>query len=120
MSGTKEVLDIFVNIDGVVAACFVGRDGFLLESSARTNIDPEMVAAIAATGFGAAESMGRQLGKGGLSMCLMEYESGPVMICPAGSDGAAVIVAEKNANVGMIRLQLKRQVSVLESTLVAV
>ena len=120
MTSMKEILDLFVRIDGVTAACLVGRDGFLLESSSRNNIDAEMVAAIAANGFGAAESMGRQLGKGGLNMSMIEYESGPIMLSPAGSEGFVVIVAESNANLGMIRLQLKRQIAELVTSVALV
>lgn len=120
MASMKEILDLFVRIDGVTAACLVGRDGFLLESSSRSNIDAEMVAAIAANGFGSSESMGRQLGKGGLNMSMIEYESGPILLSPAGSEGFVVIVAESNANLGMIRLQLKRQMAELVTSVALV
>lgn len=119
MAGTKEILNMFTSLEGVRASCLVGRDGFLLDSDARQDIDPEMIGAIAATGFGSSDSMGRQLGKGSMVMTLIEYESGPVLLSPVGEDGFVVIVADKAANFGMIRLSLKKHASELAARLAA-
>jgi hypothetical protein len=111
MSSLKEVLAELTNVPGVNTACLVGRDGFLLDSIAIAGIDTEMIGAIASSGFGASESMGNQLGKGGMSMSMIEYANGPVMLSPVGQDAFLVIVAEKEANLGMIRLKIKKHTS---------
>lgn len=108
MSSLKDLLSEFTNIPGVNTACLVGRDGFLLDSIAMSGIDTEMIGAIASSGFGASESMGKQLGKGGLSMSMIEFANGPVMLAPVGDDAFLVIVADKDANLGMIRLKIKK------------
>lgn len=108
MADLKDVLTEFTNIPGVNTACLVGRDGFLLDSIAISGIDTEMIGAIASSGFGASESMGTQLGKGALSMSMIEYKDGPVMLSPVGTDAFLVVVAEKDANLGMIRLKIKK------------
>ncbi len=111
MADLKDVLTEFTNIPGVNTACLVGRDGFLLDSIAIAGIDTEMIGAIASSGFGASESMGTQLGKGALSMSMIEYNEGPVMLSPVGADAFLVVVAEKDANLGMIRLKIKKHTS---------
>jgi predicted regulator of Ras-like GTPase activity (Roadblock/LC7/MglB family)/CheY-like chemotaxis protein len=108
MADLKTVLAEFTNIPGVNTACLVGRDGFLLDSIAMAGIDTEMIGAIASSGFGASESMGNQLGKGALSMSMIEFKEGPVMLSPIGEDAFLVVVAEKDANLGMIRLKIKK------------
>jgi predicted regulator of Ras-like GTPase activity (Roadblock/LC7/MglB family) len=108
MAELKDVLTEFTNIPGVNTACLVGRDGFLLDSIAISGIDTEMIGAIASSGFGASEAMGTQLGKGQLSMSMIEYDGGPVMLSPVGEDAFLVVVAEKDANLGMIRLKIKK------------
>jgi predicted regulator of Ras-like GTPase activity (Roadblock/LC7/MglB family)/ActR/RegA family two-component response regulator len=108
MANAKEILNDFAKLQGVDAVCLVGRDGFLLDSIARTGIDTEMIGAIASSGFGASESMGRQLGKGLMSISMIEFEKGPVMFSPVGDDAFLVIVAVKDSNLGMIRLKLKK------------
>lgn len=116
MAELKDVLTEFTNIPGVNTACLVGRDGFLLDSIAIAGIDTEMIGAIASSGFGSSEAMGNQLGKGHLSMSMIEYENGPVMLSPIGADAFLVIVADKEANLGMIRLKIKKHTSEIEQT----
>jgi predicted regulator of Ras-like GTPase activity (Roadblock/LC7/MglB family) len=116
MSSLKDVLSEFTNIPGVNTACLVGRDGFLLDSIAISGIDTEMIGAIASSGFGASESMGKQLGKGVMSMSMIEYGNGPVMLSPVGDDAFLVIVADKDANLGMIRLKIKKHASHIAET----
>jgi predicted regulator of Ras-like GTPase activity (Roadblock/LC7/MglB family)/ActR/RegA family two-component response regulator len=108
MASLKEILKEFTKLQGVNAVCLVGRDGFLLDSIAHTGIDTEMIGAIASSGFGASESMGRQLGKGAMAMSMIEFENGPVMFSPVGDDAFIVVIADKDSNLGMVRLKLKK------------
>lgn len=108
MTEIQNILAEFTNIDGVHTACLVGRDGFLLDSIARTGIDAEMIGAIASSGFGSAESMGTQLGQGNLNMTMFEFGNGPVMFAPVGEDAFLVIVADQDTNLGWIRIAIKK------------
>lgn len=108
MTDIQRILAEFTNIEGVHTACLVGRDGFLLDSLARAGIDAEMIGAIASSGFGSAESMGNQLGQGDLNMTMFEYGNGPVMFAPVGSEAFLVIVADKDTNLGWIRIAIKK------------
>jgi predicted regulator of Ras-like GTPase activity (Roadblock/LC7/MglB family)/DNA-binding response OmpR family regulator len=114
MTNIQKILAEFTNIEGVHTACLVGRDGFLLDSIARSGIDAEMIGAIASSGFGSAESMGNQLGQGDLNMTMLEYTDGPVMFAPVGSEAFLVIVADKDTNLGWIRLTIKKNSKVIE------
>ncbi len=108
MATLKDLLNEFAKLQGVTTVCLVGRDGFLLDSIATTGIDTEMIGAIASSGFGASESMGKQLGKGTLSLTMIEFENGPVLFAPVGEDAFIVIIAERDSNLGMVRLKLKK------------
>lgn len=114
MTDIKKILAEFTNIDGVHTACLVGRDGFLLDNIARSGIDAEMIGAIASSGFGSAESMGNQLGQGDLNLTMLEYTDGPVMFAPVGSEAFLVIVADKDTNLGWIRLTIKKNSKIIE------
>ncbi len=116
MDELKQLLTEFTNLNGVNTACLVGRDGFLLESIALSGVDTEMIGAIASSGFGASEAMGNQLQKGGMSMTMVEYENGPVMLSPVGDEAFLVIIADRDANLGMIRLKIKKHVRAIEET----
>ena len=108
MAQTKEILNELAKLQGVDAVCLVARDGFLLDSIARTGTDTEMIAAIASSGFGASEAMGRQIEKGAMIISMIEFEKGPVMFSPIGDDAFLVIIAGKDGNLGMIRLKIKK------------
>ena len=108
MATTREILSELAKLESIEAVCLVARDGFLLDSIARKGIDREMIGAIASSGFGASDSMGRQLEKGAVQISMIEFEKGPVMLAPIGADAFLVIVADKDANLGMIRLKLKK------------
>jgi predicted regulator of Ras-like GTPase activity (Roadblock/LC7/MglB family)/ActR/RegA family two-component response regulator len=108
MTNIQKILAEFTNIEGVHTACLVGRDGFLLDSLARAGIDTEMIGAIASSGFGSAESMGTQLGQGDLQMTMLEYNNGPVMFAPVGTEAFLVIVADQDTNLGWIRIAIKK------------
>ncbi|WP_457575603.1 response regulator [Desulfomarina sp.] len=108
MTEIQEILAEFTNIEGVHTACLVGRDGFLLDSLARAGIDAEMIGAIASSGFGSAESMGNQLGQGDLQMTMFEFENGPVLFAPVGSEAFLVIVADQETNLGWIRISIRK------------
>ncbi|HET8541008.1 MAG TPA: response regulator [Anaeromyxobacter sp.] len=119
MASIRSILQEFTKLQGVTAVCLVGRDGFLLDSLAGRGIDTEMIGAIASNGYGAAESMGRQLGKGAMVMTMSEFERGPVMSSPVGEDSLIVIIAEKDANLGMIRMKLKKELLALATATAA-
>jgi len=114
MTNIQKILEEFTNIEGVHTACLVGRDGFLLDNIARAGIDAEMIGAIASSGFGSAESMGNQLGQGELNLTMLEYTDGPVMFAPVGTEAFLVIVADKDTNLGWIRLTIKKNSKVIE------
>jgi len=116
MNGVKKLLSEFTNLPGVNTACLVGRDGFLLDSIAIAGTDTEMIGAIASGGFGASESMGNQLEKGQLTMTMIEYKNGPVMLSPIGREAFLVVVADQEANLGMIRLKIKKHAKEIEES----
>jgi len=108
MANTREILGELAKMQSIEAVCLVARDGFLLDSIARSGIDKEMIGAIASSGFGSSVSMGAQLDKGAMQISMIEFEKGPVLLAPIGDDAFLVIVADKEANLGMIRLKLKK------------
>ncbi len=108
MEDTKEILSVFTRLDGVNAVCLVGRDGFLVNSIVKKGVDAEMIGAIASGGFGASESMGTQLEKGNLTMTMLEFNEGPIMLAPVGEDTFLVVAADEAANLALIRLVIRR------------
>jgi hypothetical protein len=98
----------FLNLEGVSAAVVIGRDGFVIESAMSGRIDIDALGAMASTGIGTSEAMGRELGKGQLTQMLVELENGPIILSPLSKDELIAIVAENASNLGRIRYELKK------------
>ncbi len=97
-----------MNLEGVSAAVVVGRDGFVIESAVSGKMDIDALGAMASTGIGTSEAMGRELGKGELTQMLVELEKGPIVVSPLSKDELIAIVAENASNLGRIRYELKK------------
>lgn len=104
----KQILGEFLNLDGVSAAVVVGRDGFVIESATSGKMDIDALGAMASTGIGTSEAMGRELGKGELTQMLVELDKGPIIISPLSRDELIAIVADSTANLGRIRYEVKK------------
>lgn len=104
----KQILGEFLKIEGVNAAVVVGRDGFVIESAASGKVDIDALGAMASTGMGTAEAMGKELQKGELLQMLVELEKGPIILSPLSGDELIAIVADTTANTGRIRYDLKK------------
>jgi predicted regulator of Ras-like GTPase activity (Roadblock/LC7/MglB family) len=104
----KQILGEFLNLEGVSAAVVVGRDGFVIESALSGKIDIDALGAMASTGIGTSEAMGRELGKGDLTQLLVELDKGPIIVAPLSKDELIAIVAENSSNLGRIRYELKK------------
>lgn len=109
MSQLRDVLMDLSKVDGVLATLVVGRDGFVVEGmSGDENVDLEAVGAIVASNIQASDSMGREMTRGTMRNMLIEFDDGPVAIGPAGPDAVLVVVGNKQANLGRIRLEMRR------------
>jgi predicted regulator of Ras-like GTPase activity (Roadblock/LC7/MglB family) len=108
--GLRGILDGLMKIDGITAAMVVGRDGFVIESATNGSegLESDTVGAIAASSFGSFGQMGGELRLGALDSLLLEYEMGPVAVSPAGPDAVLAVVADQRANLGRLRIEMRK------------
>jgi predicted regulator of Ras-like GTPase activity (Roadblock/LC7/MglB family) len=104
----KQILGEFLKVEGVTAAVVVGRDGFVIESAISGKVDIDALGAMASTGMGTAEAMGKELEKGEMIQMLVELDKGPIILSPLSTDELIAIVADAIANTGRIRYELKK------------
>lgn len=108
MVDLKQMLNRFLAIPGVRQAILVGRDGLLIESQTREGKeDLEAVGAISTSGFSAAESLGKEIGRGSLVGVIMEYEHGLVSVEALGDFALIVTLLENASNIGRVRHLVK-------------
>ncbi len=107
----QQILQRFTDLDGVIAAILVTRDGFTIDYTSNIEFDMDMVSAVVATGFGTLDKIGYELNQGGLTVAMLEYEHGPVLVSPLIEDIVLIVVASQWTTLGRIRWEMKKRSS---------
>lgn len=106
--GFSAVLDEFARHKGVRASLVVSaRDGIAIDSTLQFGQDGNRVAALAASLYSRARRSALAAGLGVTGFMQLESEAGRLCML-GGDDVLLVIVAERDANVGLIRLAMLR------------
>ncbi len=118
MANLKSLLSDLVKVEGINAAVVVGRDGFVIDGLANDGkLDIEAVGAVISTGLGSSETMGRELNVGALTQSMIEFDSGVLVMGTLGKDALVCLVCRLGANLGNVRLQMKKRAPDLASAL---
>ena len=99
---------------GLELAAIVGTDGLLVESAHDPGLDAESVAANAVSGLLMMEALSRELGDASARQAIVEFDEHVVLVTPLGQDTALVVVAAGTANLGRLRLAVRRARGTLE------
>lgn len=110
----QEVLDdLLTNVPGVVGAILIDIDGIPISLSGRFDLPPDELGALLAACFGSYAQLGNDLGQELLTI-ITEYND--LKLYQIGmTRGALVIIASKEAYLGMIRMEAKRAFGQLSS-----
>ncbi|NDD27886.1 MAG: hypothetical protein EB084_06445 [Proteobacteria bacterium] len=114
MTEVKTILESFCKLDGVRGALVVEAGGQVQESACGPDVDVEGIARL----VDASSTLGRQtastLGLEGVTQSYVEYEAFTVTAESFG-DRALVVVASAGANLGRLRLEIRKNKKMLES-----
>lgn len=111
-----KLLSTIINLRGVNAVTVVGRDGFVIESQSKSNIDIDALGAIVSTGFGASEVMSTEMNLGKIQQTMVECASGKVLIASCG-DAILAVTTDTNAVIGSVRHNITKVLLDLENAL---
>ena len=112
----KEALEEFLQIEGVTSASIVARDGFVIESANRDQLETDALGAVIAGALSSSEKIGRDLSMGKLEHHLLEFDSGKVMIATIKND-VLVLTTEPSAVIGSVRYAVRKSISNLTELL---
>ncbi len=104
----KEILKGILETDGVKAVMISGRDGLIISSVGTIDADTETLGAIASSGLGSSEALGSEAGIGELEQFISQYKSGIAIIQLVTSEAVLLLLATKDANLGMLRLAINK------------
>lgn len=117
-SPLRRILNEMVRVEGVNAAMVISKDGFVIDFvlSASGEIDPESVAAMLVTVHGAVKRFGEEFQLGNVELTTVEYEKGKVLLADV-EDAIVVLITSKDALLGRVRYELKRQKDRIQAAL---
>ncbi len=117
-SPMRVVLTDFTRIEGVLAAAIVSKDGFVIDMvhTGEATFDPDSLAAMITTLYGASVRLGEELGIGELSDVILEYKNNYALIEDVG-EALVALIADKRAILGRLRYELKKQRERIRSVL---
>ena len=117
-SALRVVLTDFTRIEGVQSAVIVSKDGFVIDMvhSGEAAFDPDSLAAMITTLYGASLRLGEELNLGDLDMVTLEYRNHYILVQDVG-EALVAVLADKRAILGRIRYELKKQRDRIRSAL---
>lgn len=104
----KAVLLQLATMPGVRLAALVDREGFLIEAAGELGVGAEVAGALAACLAESSEGIGREMGQGGLSSMILDYETGMVLLHGAGSSAILTVVLRDPTALGKVRYYVKK------------
>ena len=103
----KSDTSIKITLLGDRTGLTIARASRLLVSETMGTFDLESIGAIASAVFCGAAEQGSALTLGELGIMLAEFSDGKILTAQSGERGVLVVVAESDAQLGLIRMRMK-------------
>jgi len=117
MTGLRDVVQGLAARPDVDAVVVLSSDGLPIDHAGRNPIDPDAVAALAATFANGAFQLGRAAECEGLSGSVIEFGDRLAVLKPLGSEGHLFVLAARQTNVGPLLFDLRRDAPTLSTLL---
>lgn len=101
----------------IVGSCVVSTDGFIVASMLPSDVDEEVVSAMAAAMLGVGERISSELRDSALEQSYVRTANGYVVVNSVGADSLLVVITTENAKLGLVFLDIKRRLVELEDLL---
>jgi len=98
----RSILSELLEIQGVNVAAVVGRDGFVIESTALGRVSIDALGAMTSTGIRYYEVLGTELEKGGVRQVMLDLQKGTIILTPISKEMFLAILTDPKANTGLI------------------
>ena len=100
---SKKILNNLLALQGVSAVAVIGRDGFVIESESKSDIDLDALGAVVSTGYGSSEVMASEMNLGNIAQTMIECEQGKILMADCGGHSVLAVIADSNAIIGNVR-----------------
>jgi predicted regulator of Ras-like GTPase activity (Roadblock/LC7/MglB family) len=110
----ERLRDLQVSTEAVEAAAIVSVDGLSMASSMPADVEEDRVAAMSAAMLSLGERIASELGRGTLDQVYIKGEKGFVILMAVGEEAVLTVLANEDAKLGLVFLEMKRAVADLE------
>jgi predicted regulator of Ras-like GTPase activity (Roadblock/LC7/MglB family) len=117
MAGLRDVVQGLAARPDVDAVVVLSSDGLPIDSAGRAVMDPEAVAALAATFANGARRLGEAAECAGLGGTVVEFSDRLAVLRPLGTEGHLFVLATRETNIGPLLFDLRRDASTLATLL---
>jgi predicted regulator of Ras-like GTPase activity (Roadblock/LC7/MglB family) len=117
MAGLRDVVQGLAARPDVDAVVVLSSDGLPIDSAGRAAMDPEAVAALAATFANGARRLGEAAECEGLGGTVVEFNDRLAVLRPLGTEGHLFVLAARATNIGPLLFDLRRDASTLATLL---
>ena len=110
----ERLRDLQSSSQAVEAAAVVSIDGLSMASSMPADVEEDRVAAMSAAMISLGERIASELGRGSLDQVYIKGEKGFVVLMSVGEEAVLTVLANKDAKLGLVFLDMKRAVEDLQ------
>lgn len=103
--------------NGLEMAAVVTADGLVIDSAASADIDVEAIGSVASNGLLIMDALGQELGEQEPDMMTLEYGGHIVLMSPLAAEYLLVLITGGGANLGRIRIVVRRRKEALVGAL---
>jgi predicted regulator of Ras-like GTPase activity (Roadblock/LC7/MglB family) len=116
-SRTERMVDqlrsLQINSQDIEASAVVSVDGLIMASALPAGMDEDRVSAMSAAMLSLGERIAGELGRGYLDQVYIKGENGFVILMSVGEEAVLTVLAQKDAKLGLIFLDMRRAVEEL-------
>ena len=117
-SRTQQLIESLRNLQAsspdIEASAVVSVDGLTIASALPQGIEEDRVSAMSAAMLSLGERIASELGRGVLDQVYIKGENGYVMLMAVGEAAVLTVMARQQARLGLILLDMRRAVELLE------
>ena len=104
----ERLRDLQTSSTDVEASALVSVDGLIMASALPPDVEEDRVSAMSAAMLSLGERIAMELGRGTLDQVYIRGDNGYVLLLDVGEEAVLTVLARKEANLGMLFLDMKR------------
>lgn len=113
----KSILESLCTVDGVTGALLVDADGQTAESVIKDEWDPDYVTHLSHNCINSGNKVAQMLNKAPLKQSYIEFEESSITLDLLKNGSILVLLASSGANLGRIRLEIRKTKKSIEKQL---